>query len=355
MPPRYLLPTLGLSLIGASSLGYFSLPEPVRAGRLVPIDPLITWRGAPDQVGSAGSAEAEFVLRNAGEAPIEILSVASGCGCAVPKVEPTHLEPGASTTVKVAANPPPVGERIVAITVHTNSPLTPDVPLHLRMVGSRRPPFLLSVLGDLAYREADISGTPREVVARTIETGPCEATPHLDSDLDFLSFRLIEVKEEPYLDPGTTLRTYRFEVSLTGPPPARTFSGTVRVHDPWDQSLIKTIPAYRQEAPPVRVIPTHLSIEIGSPTEGVAEVSFLVQTEKEDPDLRVERAPDAGCRVTVDPPIKLGDNGRLLKFVVRMSAGKVDHQTPCRLILHSALTPDPISIPIEVTTQREER
>ncbi len=82
---------------------------------------------------------------------VRILSVTSGCGCAVPKFEPTSIEPEKSGVLEVDAKPPEMGEKTVEFALETDSKLTPTVTLHLRLIGMRRPPFLLRVQGDLAY------------------------------------------------------------------------------------------------------------------------------------------------------------------------------------------------------------
>ena len=102
--------------------------------------------------------------------------------------------------------PPEMGEKTVEFTLETDSKLTPTVTLHLRLIGMRRPPFLLRVQGDLAYLEDLRSAKPREIEVLTVETGAMAEEPNVVLDLPFLEFERVRVKEGRCSDLGTTLR-----------------------------------------------------------------------------------------------------------------------------------------------------
>ncbi len=204
-------------------------------GRLVPVEPELTWR-QPDTPGPA-MADAHFEVVNQGGRSVRVLSIASGCACTTPSIDPSVIAPGATGKITFQATPVPVGERIVVITLNTDSPSTPAVPLTLRLIGSRRPPFVLSAKGDLAGLRADDPDESREVRVLTVEEGPAGPSPRLESDLSFLAFDGPRIASEgPYTEPGTICRTYVYRLRIVSAPAEVPFLGTIKVVDPWDQS-----------------------------------------------------------------------------------------------------------------------
>jgi hypothetical protein len=67
-----------------------------------------------------------FTLRNAGDQPLELGEIISGCGCAVTRLEHRILMPGAKTTLEVRLNLRGRSGRLEKdITVRSNDPKTP--------------------------------------------------------------------------------------------------------------------------------------------------------------------------------------------------------------------------------------
>ena len=116
-------------------------------------------------------AKVRFPIKNVGGKQVRIVSMSSGCGCAVPKIEPKVIEPGKTGYVEVEAASPLIGEKLVTITLETDSAKTPILPLQLRLVGGGSPPFLLSAEGDLSYHEDIARSKPRQIEVLTIEKG----------------------------------------------------------------------------------------------------------------------------------------------------------------------------------------
>ena len=112
-------------------------------------------------------------------------------------VRPEIIPPGRTATVTVSVNPLDVGEKLIPITLTTDSQTTPTVNLALHVTGYREPPFLWRVLGDLTYRWDDIvSGSARELDVEAGEIGNRGEVPVAHSDLPFLIVDRPAISEE---------------------------------------------------------------------------------------------------------------------------------------------------------------
>lgn len=177
---------VGLSLLAISGLLRVPRAAPLFPGRLIAKEPMVEWRSPGP--GEPGAPNARFEIANPGSSPVRVLTVESGCGCATPKVHPRLVRPGGVAIVEVEANPIEIGEKDVVITLETDSPATPIVPLTLRIIGCRRPPFIVSVTGDLTCQEGYSAEDTREIHVDTIERVASSHTPTLRCDLPFLGF-----------------------------------------------------------------------------------------------------------------------------------------------------------------------
>ena len=90
----------------------------------------------------------------------------------------------------------PVGERILPITLNTDSPATPRITLNFRMLGSRKPPFLLDIEGDLACVADPPEAETRQIVVTTVEGPERRESTAPRGDLAFLKFERINVTEK---------------------------------------------------------------------------------------------------------------------------------------------------------------
>ena len=229
---------------------------------------------------STNLAHAQFKLLNTGGLPIRVLSVESSCECATPDVRPTEIPPGKVTIVAVEAAPAPVGEQTVVITLNTDSTVTPEVQLRLRMTSSRRPPFLLSVGGDLTYRGGDSSEEGREIFAITIEPTARSRASAPETDLPFLGIRPGAVTESRYRETGTVQRTYHYQVDFTTDPPPGSFGGVLTIADPWDPAHVERLNIRGHIPDPVEVLPSRLVLRVREGEESAAEATFVVRLER---------------------------------------------------------------------------
>jgi len=180
------------------------------------------------------------------------------------------------------------GIKDVLIKIHCDSPRTPEVPLTLRLVGERKPPYLHVIFGDFTFRGRFTPDMSRTLTAVTIETEGPTAEPALTTDLPFLSFKLEETSSQPYPGRSTIARKRVYRVGFREKPPSMTFSGEVSLGDPWDNSLNKALRVFGELDASLRVSPA--TIELVSPNGGVARLLVLSDDPITSLDVRQETA-----------------------------------------------------------------
>lgn len=280
---RVVIPCVCLSLAIIAGLSLLRGARVGRPGYLVAPEPERIWK-APEAPARDRPSAARFAIHNPGETTVRILSIDKSCGCATPEVKPSVLQPGSTGVVEVRAEPPAVGERAVTITLYTDSPLTPTLPLQLRVVSGRQPPFLFDIKGDLAF---DADGGEREVTITTVEPAWRTASPILDSDLEQLRFELGEVKDQPYGQTEYVLRSYTYRARFDPSPPQGSFSGLVTVTDPWEPNRTRRLHVFGRAIPTVRVLPSPIVLDLSDPARDVGSM-FVILTKDAYPDLRAE-------------------------------------------------------------------
>jgi hypothetical protein len=187
-------------IVSVSVFGLFVKMSARPGGLLVARSDHLVWK-EPESVGakaqaSAPAAQVSFVLDNVGGRPVRIHSVESGCGCARPVVRPEVVAPGQAAVVDVTAMAIPVGQKVALIKLRTDSPIKPEVPLTLTIVGTRKPPFLFLLEGEAVFRGDYVTGMGREIAVLTVESHDKGAGPALTTDLPFLRLapKGVEVK-----------------------------------------------------------------------------------------------------------------------------------------------------------------
>jgi len=278
---------LGVSLV-VGSIGFgVQAAKRRQPGVLVAVEDSLVWEG-PAEAGQdpPKMAEATFRLRNTGGRPVHILEIISGCGCATPKVSTTTVAAGGETTVDVKALTFPVGEKVIRFAVETDSAVTKSVPLFLRVIGNRRPPFLMNVTGDLSYLGDGLSTNLRTVEVMTIEKkGDPHQVPKASCNLPFFEVETLDVVEKPYVTAGTVQCSYRYRVRQNGEAPTDTFVGEFRAIDPWDDRQSARLPIQGEVRHAMRANPTAVTLAADDPT-----ASILVTTREACPGLTVSAA-----------------------------------------------------------------
>jgi len=278
---------LGGGLIVLAGLTGSRSSRTPEAGFLVAERPSLSWR-VPEP-GSTDPAAAHYVLRNEGGAPVHVRSARSSCGCSTPRVHPEVIEPGGSAAVDVEATAPDIGERLVHITLETDSARSPEVRLELRLIGGRKPPYLESLRGDLTYFDVRFEGTEREVQAFTVESDGAGRTPVARVDLPFLEVRPDGAFDMP-AEGGFVKRRHRFQVRFASEPPVGDFTGELSVADPWNPSRVERLSIHGKRRPAVEVYPSRIVLRLDGPPDEEAKASFTVRTPAQEPELTVEVA-----------------------------------------------------------------
>lgn len=265
-------------------------PEP---GRLVPENDPVVWDARRADSSTKAQPAAMFRVRNSGETPVQIRSIRSGCDCAVPRVEPKIVPPGGSAVVEVVSEPPEFGERTVVVTLVTDSPVTPEIPLHLRLKGQERESdsHLLRAGGDLTYMGDWSPAEPRRLIATTVQSPGDHQPPEVICDLPFLAFELIDLDEMISTTPSIAFRNYTYQARFTAPPPAGRFHGEVIVIDPWNPTKQKTIKIHGVTPEPIQIIPPRLILRVGE-NEGEGDAKAVLRLRVRDPDLAPSVAPE---------------------------------------------------------------
>lgn len=255
----------GLLLIGLGLVAH-RLFWPPAPGRLVPKQELLSWQSPgekPFRTLSVDEAQATFEVENVGGLPVRILEAQSSCGCASPVIQPTPIAPGEIRRIEIQAVPLQIGERMAGITLKTDSPISPEIVLKLRIIGNRRPPFMAQAAGDLAFNGDSSLDETREIIAYHVElAGSAPHPPIAKSSLSILKIAVpVVVEEQPHLTPEVVSRKYRFEVSLSSELPKGILTGDVMIVDPWDSDHVQPIRVHGEKSPPIRAVPSRVLIK----------------------------------------------------------------------------------------------
>ncbi len=307
---------IGVVLLITSYLSRTAL-KASQPGSIVVEQASIVVRCSPEgAVRDTSDLNAKFRLFNPGDGPVHVSSVESGCGCARPTVRPDTIAPGEAATVDVQVDEIPIGEKIVPISLTTDSPATPRIDLSLKVIGRRAPPYLLKATGDLVWRDFSTPG-PKEVAVEALERKGDDRPPILKSNLPFLKITPKGVQSHPRGpdEPDIVDRTYLYEITLEGRPPEAQFAGEVSVVDPWDLGRVLSVHAYGQLPPPIRVFPQRLILKRDRPGAAPPPARFSVLTTATSRDLRIE-AEEGDGPLSVEL-IEKDDNCTSFKFSVR--------------------------------------
>jgi len=266
-------------------------------------------------------AEAKFSLINRGRRPVHITSVESGCGCTTPSVGPTTIPPDGTAIVSAIATPLDSGERTVAITVHTDSPLSSEIILHFRMITDRHPPFITEVSGDFAYPEGYSADEVRELIVTAVESGPQERIPTVQTDLPFLSVSQPTVRERPFDESSLKQRTYTYRITFNAEPREGSFTGRIWAIDPGTGARSQEVLAFRRAQRSVVASPSTVTLNVGTGKE-LGRAELVVLTKHTMPRLVVEPASGGSAAIEISEITPRGGT-RLRRFLIRAKPASV--------------------------------
>lgn len=218
------------------------------AGRLVALDDTIVWEDTAETSHPGGPVSLEFVVRNEGGRTVNIHHASSNCGCATPRSETMVIAPGEESLVVVDAIPPAVGEQDVAVTLATDSDLTPTLTLNAKLHGYARPPVVLQAGGNLTDLGETDSDQERGITVVTMEPEGESREPIIKNPNDYLEIGEPKAVTAAHTTPGLVFTTYTYPVTLRGPLPEGRNSGEVVVVDPWNASRRERLRVAREKA-----------------------------------------------------------------------------------------------------------
>ena len=340
------------SLLTCAALVARSIQVRPKLGKLVAVRSMITWNSPSVREGiHSMRARVNFPLLNEGRSAVHIISVESACGCTTPTVRPTEIGPGGAG-LSAVGTPLTSGERTVVMTIHTDSPLTPEVIVRLKMVSNRLPPFIVGVAGDFAYTDGYGSDVSRDLVVTAIERGPPGKAPRVLSDLPFLSFSGPTVQECPYDESTLLLRTYTFRVAFHNGIPTDSFAGRIWAVDPWTGANAEGVLAFHRATPAIVIAPKSVSLNF-DPGEGACSARIAVITKTEMPLLVVEPASDSEALHVSEVVAKSA--GRSRTFLIRADPAAAKRIKRFSLIVRASPSDNnPTVVPVTVRVHRDD-
>ncbi len=312
---KYIVIIAGFGAILAAIGWKYQSPRP--PGHLVAKEPLILWQSPIVELGHPLiDAKAKFQLANTGGRLVNIVSVESGCGCTKPVPSATAIGPGRSISLDVEGSPFIIGDRTVPITVYTDSAETPTIDLRLRMIGSRKPPFLLDASGELAFLNVErpklnSTGETRKFVVRMVELESAEKVPSFRLTPASLVVEKVSSETKPYITPGSVVRTHIYQVSFAEPPDDNRIAGTVSVVDPWFEDHVTDLKVYAEIRSRIKAVPSRVELSGAGGMEASAE--FLVLNNGTELITADQYHIDAEKPLSVEPIMA---NGGVAKFRV---------------------------------------
>jgi hypothetical protein len=255
-------------------------------GKLVAQTTSIEWRSAePGALEVTRPTKPHFVVVNVGDSPVRIREVKTSCGCATVRAEPRWVPPKGRAIIDVEATPIEVGVRPVSILLETDSPSSPEVRLQFTVIGYRRPPYLMSAVGELFYRTGYSANEIRDVFVEIVEpVASPRKHPQLSSSLPFLRFGQPTVVERGFFNnPGLIASTYQYPVVFSSPPPANAFEGEVTVADPWNPDRVQRILVHGDANQPINSSPSRVLLVLDGPEDSRAHVRLLARARDQSP------------------------------------------------------------------------
>ncbi len=277
-----------------------------------------------------------FELVNVGGSPVRIKSVQTSCGCATARAEPEIVPPWGKSSVTVNMDSLEVGVRAATITLETDAPSTPQVPLQLIAEGYRRPPYVFQINADLYYQAGYTDDDVRKVLVDTVVLRGIPADPPaLSTDVQILQFGKPTIAERPYIaDPDMLVRSYTFPVRFAKHPPEEGFSGEVRVADPWVRGRVLRARLFGERNLPIRAIPTRLILDASGGDARPRPIRFLAKSKDGGMSLKaVTEGDDSPLLVEADAE---GASNQYVVFRVSWRPGKKIKEGIFNIILRPA-------------------
>ena len=209
-------------------------------------------------------AHAEFRVENCGGSNLVLGAASQSCRCSVTSVEPKVIPPGGSGTISVDGAIAPLMEKVVSLTVESNSQPKPTLSLQVILVGTTIPPLVASVPPSVSFGiVAAKSGLRREAFEiQTLEGHEKDSwLGKIVPSQAGLCVSLIDVREVRTLG-DACVRAYRYEVMISSDTaPLGELSNQLSIYErSGDGRLLATIPVHAFVRRAVYAAPAHVQL-----------------------------------------------------------------------------------------------
>jgi hypothetical protein len=195
----------------------------------------------------------EFVIRNDGDAPLELREVRAACGCTVADYDKV-IAPGKTGKVRVTVDTKSFnGPTAKGVTVYTNDPAAPTIELTVRAdVGQ-----FVKVKPGYA-RFISVQGEEKEgKIVQTLWTpdkSPLEIVK-VESPYPFLNVRFWEAKPEERLAENADQQQWKVEIHLSNDAPVGALTQPVKIHTNHPKQKLVQVPVSGFVRPVMAVTP----------------------------------------------------------------------------------------------------
>ena len=281
-----------LLIIMPAMIGWIGSGANPQPGYLVATETKIEWGDMywNKKADSKPLRNPQFLLWNRGGTPVRIKSVKATCGCASANVDPNWVPPGERSIVNVEVTPPDLGVKDVKIIVDTDSPKSPEVNLELLVLGGRKPPYLLSIRGEIYFQPGYGIFDKREFVIDSVEES--KSIPHApnpECDLSFMKSEMTGISEKSFIGGrGFIVRSYRYQIGFNSKPPCESFTARITAVDPWNPSNRLPLNIRAEENLPFRVAPSTLILEYSGDDDESSSLKFFAKCVLHEHDLVIE-------------------------------------------------------------------
>lgn len=194
----------------------------------------------------------EFVLRNDGDAPLQIQEVRAACGCTVADYDKV-IAPGQTGKVKMTVDTATFSGPIAkGVTVFTNDPATPQMELTVRATVE---PFIKVMPGYARY--STVQGEKEGTIVQTLWTpdkSPMEIVK-VESPYPYLKVSFREAKPEERNKAAQDQPQWRVEMTLANDAPVGPLTEPVKIYTNSAKQKLVQIPVSGFVRPVIAVTP----------------------------------------------------------------------------------------------------
>jgi hypothetical protein len=235
----------------------------------------------------------QFSIKNAGDAPLEILRVVPSCGCTASSVEPSKIEAGAEGVLKVEFNTEGFsGEKSKTVRVFSNDPSSPIEVVSLK--GTIKPQVMVSP-AQVVF-DSVVKGKPSEPVVVEVSVDP-KANITVGSAKSFSS-SLVVAEKTGEVGEASSAGKKLFQISVTGDAPVGDVRERVVVDLVGAQNKSVNIPVFAKVMGLVSATPQRVSFGI---IAGETEIVRTVKVEiSGDEPVSITKASSSNSAISVE-------------------------------------------------------